>query len=82
MKGQFMKKYAKKLSEYDHIEIDTEAIIKAMRRLKGSRRRATSVSLEEDVLIEIKSIAEKKGIPYQVLMRLLLTEGLRRLKVS
>lgn len=77
-----MKKFAKKLKEYDKIEFDPAEIIAGMRRLKGARRKPTSIALEEDLLNELKEFADKKGVPYQVLMRLLITDGLKRLKAS
>lgn len=77
-----MKKYAKRLKEYDKIEFDSEAIIEGMRRLKGARRKPTSIALEEEILEELKDIADSKGVPYQVLMRLLIVEGLKRLKAA
>lgn len=75
-----MKKYAKRLKMYDKIEFDEKEIIEGMSRLKGSRRKPTSVALEEELLEELKSLAEKRRIPYQVLMRLLIAEGIKRLK--
>lgn len=77
-----MSKYAKRLKEYDKIDFDVSEIISGMRRLKGARRKPTSIALEEDVINELKEVADRKGVPYQVLMRLLITDGLRRLKVS
>ena len=77
-----MKKSVKRLKTYDRIEFDPAEIIAGMSRLKGARRKPTSIALEEDILKELKTIAGKKGIPYQVLMRLLIAEGLKRLKVS
>jgi len=77
-----MKKYAKRLKEYEKVEFDSAAIIAGMRRLKGARRKPTSIALEEDLLIELKEFADKKGVPYQVLMRLLITDGLKRLKAA
>jgi hypothetical protein len=77
-----MKKYAKRLKQYDKIEFDAQDIIAGMSRLKGARRKPTSIALEEDILKELKGIAERKGVPYQVLMRLLIVEGLKRLKAA
>lgn len=77
-----MKKYAKRLKQYDKIEFDTKAIIAGMSRLKGARRKPTSIALEEEILHELKEIAERNGVPYQVLMRLLIVEGLKRLKAA
>lgn len=77
-----MKKYAKRSKSYDRIDFDPKAIIAGMSRLKGSRRRPTSVALEEELLEELKSFAHKRGVPYQVLMRLLIADGLKRLQAA
>lgn len=77
-----MKKFAKRLKDYDHIDFDPQEIIAQMSRLKGKRRQPTSIALEEELLEELKGIAEAKGIPYQVLMRLLILEGLKKLQLS
>ncbi len=75
-----MKKYAKQLKEYDKIEFNIKEIVAGMSRLKGARRKPTSIALEEEVIKELKALAEEKGMPYQVLMRLLIADGIRRLK--
>ncbi|OGQ06677.1 MAG: hypothetical protein A3G32_05480 [Deltaproteobacteria bacterium RIFCSPLOWO2_12_FULL_40_28] len=77
-----MKKYVKRLKVYDRIDFDPKAIIAGMRRLKGNRRKPTSVALEEELLDELKSLADKRGVPYQVLMRLLIADGIKRLKAA
>jgi len=75
--------YAKRLKEYESsFEFDPGLIIAGMSRLKGSRRKPTSIALEEELLEELRAVAQKKGIPYQVLMRLLIAEGLKRVKGS
>ena len=71
------KRYAKSLPEYDEVEFDEEAVIKSRR---VGRKMPTSVSLPPEVVEELKLIAEKKGIPYQVLMRSFIIEGLEKLK--
>lgn len=65
-----MKKYVKKLKNYDKIDFDQKEIVEGMSRLKGARRKPTSVALEEELLKELKALASKRGVPYQVLMRL------------
>ena len=69
--------YAKSLPEYDKVEFDEEAVLNS--RKVGSDL-PTSVSLPPEVVEELKAIAEKKGIPYQVLMRSFILEGLQKLK--
>lgn len=71
------KRFAKSLPEYDEIEFDEEKVLNAR---KVRRKMPTSVSLPPEVVEELKAIAEKKGIPYQVLMRSFILEGLQRLK--
>lgn len=67
---------------YDKIDFDPKEIIAGMSRLKGTRRKPTSVALEEELLDELKSLADKRGVPYQVLMRLLIADGIKRLKAA
>lgn len=59
-----------------------QAIIAGMRRLQGARRKATRIALEEDLLKELKEAAHLRGVPYQVLMRLLIADGLKRIKAA
>jgi hypothetical protein len=72
-----MKRYAKALKEYDEIEFDPKEIIAGMNRLKGARRKPTSIALEEELLKELRALAQKQG-----LMRLLIADGVKRLKRS
>jgi predicted DNA binding CopG/RHH family protein len=51
-----------------------------MKRFKDSKKKPTSIALDEKTIQELKKIAEKQGIPYQVLMRVLILDGLDRLK--
>lgn len=74
----FMKKrYSKSLSEYEEVEFDEEAVLNSR---KIRRKMPTSISLPPEVVEELKAIADTKGIPYQVLMRSFILEGLRKLK--
>lgn len=72
-----VKRYAKSLPEYDEVEFDEDAVLKSRR---VGRKMPTSVSLPPEVVEELKLIASKKGIPYQVLMRSFIIEGLEKLK--
>ncbi len=71
------KRYAKSLPEYDDVEFDEESVLNSRKIL---RKMPTSISLPPDIVEELKKIAAKKGIPYQVLMRSFIIEGLQRLK--
>ena len=77
------KTYAKSLKEYDQpFELDSKKILAAMKRFKKSPKKPTSVALDETTIQELKAIAETQGIPYQVLIRMFILDGLDRLKKS
>ena len=65
------------MPEYDEVEFDEESVLNSK---KIRRKMPTSISLPPDIVEELKKIAAKKGIPYQVLMRSFIIEGLERLK--
>jgi len=75
-----MRTYVKNEKGYSKVKVDTEAIKEAYSNRKTSKKFPTSLSLSEDVVADLKSIASKKGIPYQTLMRMLIVEGLTKLK--
>jgi hypothetical protein len=75
------KSYVKSLKEYDQpFELDSKKILAAMKRFKESPKKPTSVALDETTIQELKAIAEVQGIPYQVLIRVFILDGLERLK--
>lgn len=77
-----MKKYyAKSLKEYDGtFKLDAKKILAAMKRYKNTRKKPTSVALDETTIQELKQAANKQDIPYQVLIRVFVLDGLARLK--
>lgn len=70
-------KYIKTNSEYDEVEFDEKTVKKAR---KIGRKMPTSVSLPPEIVNELKELADKKGIPYQVLMRSFIIEGLEKIR--
>lgn len=75
------KSYAKSLKEYKGpFELDAEKILAAMKRFKNAKKKPTSIALDETTIRELKALAEKQGIPYQVLMRVFILDGLSRAK--
>ena len=75
------KSYAKSLKEYDkEFELDAKKILAAIKRYKESPKKPTSVALDETTIQELKAVAEIQGIPYQVLIRVFILDGLDRLK--
>ncbi len=75
------KSYAKRLPEYEEeSELDAKKILAAMKRYKSFPKKPTSVALDEKTIQELKKVAENQGIPYQVLIRVFILDGLERLK--
>jgi len=72
------RKIIKSKPEYDKVDFDLKKSKEAQRKM--NRKMPTSVTLPPEVVTELKQIAEKKGIPYQVLMRSFILEGLEKLK--
>ena len=77
------KSYVKSRKEYDQpFELDAEKILAAMKRYRQSPKKPTSVALDEATIRELKDQAMKQGIPYQVLIRVFILDGLERMKKS
>lgn len=75
------KSYVKSLKEYKKpFQLEASKILEAMKRYKNARKRPTSVALDDVTIIELKRTAEKQGIPYQVLIRVFILDGLERIK--
>ena len=75
------KSYVKSLKEYEEpFELEADKILAAMKRFKNARKRPTSVALDDATINDLKRVAEKQGIPYQVLIRVFILDGLERVK--
>lgn len=75
------KSYVKSHKEYEApFELEADKILAAMRRFKNSPKKPTSVALDELTIDELKRVANKQGIPYQVLIRVFILDGLERIK--
>jgi len=72
------RKVIKSKPEYDKIEFDVKKSKEAQSKIR--RKMPTSLTLHPEVVEELKKIAEIKGIPYQVLMRSFILEGLENFK--
>lgn len=74
--------YVKSLKEYEYpSRFEKKKILAAARRIKGKRKLPTSIALEEETIRELRGLAEWRGVPYQILMRMFILEGLHHSKV-
>ena len=62
------------------IDIGRDKVRAAASRLKKARKQPTSIALDPAVIRQLRREALDRGIPYQVLMRMLIVEGLKNLK--
>jgi predicted DNA binding CopG/RHH family protein len=75
-----MPRFVKNNSEYRKVSFEAARIKAAAQRAKASRKRPTSVALDPQLITELKAEAEARGVPYQVLMRMFIVDGFKRLK--
>ncbi len=75
-----MTHYVKNEPGYERATYDREKVRTAAVRVKKARKQPTSVALEPAVIQQLKQEAESRGLPYQVLMRMLIVDGLKRMK--
>lgn len=57
---------------------ERKKILAAAKRLKKGRKLPTNIALEESTINELKALAEWRGVPYQVLMRMFILDGLHK----
>jgi len=72
--------YVKSDPIYDKVTYNRAAARASAQKLKKARKQPTSVALDPSVIRELRREALQRGIPYQVLMRMFIVEGLRNLK--
>ncbi len=71
--------YVKSLKEYEgDSQFNEKKLLDAAKRLKNSRKLPTSIALEKETVRELKSLADERGVPYQVLMRMFIIDGLKK----
>jgi predicted DNA binding CopG/RHH family protein len=72
-------KNPKKTKDEDS-EFKVGKVLEGARKYRERRFKPTSVLLDEETTQKLKKIAQEKGIPYQVLMRSFILEGIGRLE--
>jgi predicted DNA binding CopG/RHH family protein len=75
-----MPRYVRNKSEYGRVSFESKKIKAAMKRTSADRKQPTSVALDPRLVAELKSEARARGVPYQVLMRMFIVEGFKRLR--
>lgn len=63
---------------------DWQAVKKGLKKVRNHngvpKKVPTSIALDPDFIKELKKEAADRGIPYQILMRMFIIEGFKRLK--
>ena len=71
--------YVKSEKTYSAVSwFEKKNILEATKRLKKKRKLPTSIALEESTINELKALAEWRGVPYQILMRMFILDGLHK----
>lgn len=71
--------YVKSEPGYEQATYDRAKVKEAASRAKA-KKLPTSVALDPEVVRELRAEAAKRDVPYQVLMRMLIVQGLNKLK--
>ena len=74
-------KYVKNDPMYDEpSDFEEQKVLEARRQRKkrGGRKVPTSVALDPELVAQIKAVAEEKGVPYQVLLRMFIIDGFKK----
>jgi predicted DNA binding CopG/RHH family protein len=74
---KFVKNHKKDIEMYKDNSFEIEKSLKAREQRVRKKKLPTSIALDEDTILKLKSIAEDRGIPYQVLMRSYILKGLK-----
>jgi predicted DNA binding CopG/RHH family protein len=75
-----MANYVKNEPGYEKVSVDAKKIKAAYKKIKATKKHPTSINLSEETVADLKRLAAKKGLPYQSLMRMLVLEGIEKLK--
>lgn len=76
-----MPNYVKNEKGYEKSStFDSKKIKAAYKKIKAAKKHPTSINLSPETVAELKTLAAKKGLPYQTLMRMLVLDGIARLK--
>ena len=75
-----MKKYVKNknVTTYKNNQFDLDASYAAANEIRKEKKMPTSIALDPTTIEKLKNLALKKGVPYQVLMRMFIIEGIKR----
>jgi predicted DNA binding CopG/RHH family protein len=74
-----MSKYLKSEPGYEETEFDASKIESAMKKHKKERKQPTSVALDPGLIKSLKIEAHKRGVPYQILMRMFIVDRFERM---
>ena len=80
-----MPQYVKSKKGYEKsFKTDSNALKKGLKKARAElgepRKVPTSVALDPRFIAELKKEAKERGIPYQILMRMFIVEGFKKMK--
>jgi len=80
-----MARYVKNEKGYEKtLQADWDAVKKGLKKVRAQigepKKVPTSVALDPRLVADLKKAAKARGIPYQVLIRMFIIEGFKRMK--
>lgn len=80
-----MAKYVKNEKGYEKsFDADWKAVKSGLKKVRaaqgGVKKVPTSVALDPGFVADLKKEAAKRGVPYQILMRMFIMDGFQRMK--
>lgn len=80
-----MARYAKNERGYEKsLQADWEAVKKGLKKVRAQvgepKKVPTSVALDPRLIADLKKEAKARGVPYQVLIRMFIIEGYKKMK--
>ncbi len=80
-----MARYVKNEKGYEKtLQADWEAVKKGLKKVRAQigepKKVPTSVALDPRLVADLKKEAKARGIPYQVLIRMFIIEGYKKMK--
>lgn len=80
-----MPRYVKNEKGYEKsFKADWDAVKKGLKKARAEvgepKKVPTSIALDPRFVAELKKEAAKRGVPYQILMRMFIMDGFQRLK--
>jgi predicted DNA binding CopG/RHH family protein len=78
--GENLGEFTMKQPKIDQLKLDSAGTRKMRRKVASTKKLKITINFDSDVLLKLRDLAEKRGVPYQTLMNRLVREALNQNK--